>query len=232
MGQRFWEIDFLRGVAIIMMVVFHTLFDLNYFGYYNIDVMHSLRYFAIATASIFIFVSGICTTISYSKRKSYTRRFIRGAEIFGFGLIATFVTWVFLKEGFVVFGILHFIGISIIASYFFVRFKKLNFLMGIALVTMGIYLQGLVFNFPWLLWLGLRMEGFYSVDYFPMLPWYGLFLFGLSFGNKFYPNGRRGFHIPNFKNKFIKGFCFLGRHSLLIYLLHQIFIVGILYIIF
>ena len=58
--KRFWEIDALRGVAIIMMVIFHTVFDLNYFGSYGFDLYSGLWFYvARATATIFIFLVGV-----------------------------------------------------------------------------------------------------------------------------------------------------------------------------
>jgi uncharacterized membrane protein len=157
----------------------------------------------------------------------------RGLELFGLGMVATLVTWLFLGSGFVVFGILHFIGLSVILGILFTRFKFTNILLGAAAIMFGLYLQGLATEGPWLLWLGLMPMGFYSVDYFPLLPWFGIFLFGIAFGNAFYPKGKRAFRIPDLaKNFFAKYVCFLGRHSLLIYLVHQLIIVAILWLIF
>jgi len=68
--KRFWEIDFLRGLAIIMMILFHLLYDLNYFGEYNLN-LHSgfWWYFARMTATIFILLVGISLTLSFSRAK-------------------------------------------------------------------------------------------------------------------------------------------------------------------
>jgi uncharacterized membrane protein len=132
----------------------------------------------------------------------------------------------------VIFGILHFIGLSVIIGYFFARFRFKNLLMGIAAIVAGLFLHTMFFDFPWLLWLGLKPSGFYTIDYFPLLPWFGVFLFGLFLGNRFYPEGKRGFRFPEFDSGFVKILCFLGRHSLVIYLLHQIIIVSVITIIF
>ena len=34
---RFWEVDFFRGLAVILMIVYHTIFDLNYFGTISLE---------------------------------------------------------------------------------------------------------------------------------------------------------------------------------------------------
>lgn len=240
LSQRFWEIDFLRGIAIIMMVLYHLLYNLHYFAHYNVNVYSGFwLYFARATATTFIFLVGVSLTVSFSKatkisldeKKLFLKYLIRGLKIFSWGLIITLVTWVFLREGCVVFGILHLIGISIILAYPFLRFPSWNLLIGLLLIFSGQYLNGLTFNFPWLVWLGFRPAQFYSVDYFPLLPWFGLVLIGIFFGNLLYPDYSRKFQLANFSYfSVIKIFCFLGKHSLLIYLIHQPLIIVLLYL--
>ena len=38
MTARFWEIDFARGLAVIGMIIFHALWQLNYFGYTTLSL--------------------------------------------------------------------------------------------------------------------------------------------------------------------------------------------------
>ena len=241
-AQRFWEIDFLRGIAIVIMIIYHLLYDMNYFGQYNINLYSVFwLYFAPATAAVFIFLVGISLTLSFSKAKklskvkSKSKLFLkylqRGIKIFSWGLVMTLVTWVFLREGFVIFGALHLIGISIILAYPFLKLRLWNLLIGILLIFLGLYLKGLTFNFYWLVWLGFKPAHFYTVDYFPLLPWFGVILVGLFFGNLFYPDYSRKFQLPDFSDfSIIKSFCFLGKHSLLIYLLHQPLMIAVFYL--
>ena len=235
-STRFWEIDTIRGIAVVMMISFHFLYDLNYFHYISINLYHS--YFLIYvyfTASLFLLLVGISLTLSYSKaQKTFTKKklrfkFIRrGLFIFSLGLLITFVTWIYLPRGFIVFGVLHCIGISIILAHPFIRYIIQPFLLGILFIAIGIFIKTLTFDFPYLLWLGFTPSNFYTVDYFPLLPWFGVVLIGISIGNTFYANGIRKFTL-NDKNHLIivKITTFLGRHSLIIYLLHQVILVGI-----
>jgi len=240
--ERFWEIDFLRGIAIIMMVIYHLLYSLHYFSHYNINVYSGFwMYFARATATLFIFLVGVSISISFSRTKNFSsdakeaRLFLkylrRGLKVFSWGLIITLVTWQFLREGFVIFGILHLIGISIILAYPFLKLRYWNLLIGLFCIFLGAYLKGFVFNFYWLSWLGFRPAQFYSVDYFPLLPWFGLVLIGIFFGNLLYPDYSRKFQLANFSYfSVIKIFCFLGKNSLFIYLIHQPLIIALLYL--
>jgi len=238
--QRFWEIDFLRGLAIIMMVIFHLLYDLTYFGGYNLNIHSGFwLYFARATATIFIFLVGVSLTLSFSRsgkiqnsrQKLYLKYLKRGLRIFSWGLIITLVTWIFLRDGFVLFGILHLIGISIILAYPFLKLRYLNLLLGIAIVSLGIHLNNFTFSFYWLVWLGFVPDHFCTVDYFPIVPWFGVILIGVFFGNLLYPDYTRKFNLWDCSNfKFIGLFCLLGRHSLAIYLVHQPILVTLLYL--
>jgi uncharacterized membrane protein len=237
-NRRFWEIDALRGMAIIMMIVYNYLFTLKYFDVLDVDV-HSVFWmvFAYVTASVFILLVGISLTLSYSRAKEHkTKKELlikylkRGLKIFGWGLIITASTFVFLKSGFIVFGILHFIGLSIILSYPFLKMGLENLLLGIVFISVGVYVSHFTFDFPWLVWLGFMPRHFYTLDYFPLLPWFGVVLVGLFLGNFLYPDHVRTFNLPDLSGlSFIRFLCFLGRHSLLIYLLHQPVLVALLY---
>lgn len=232
--KRFWEIDFLRAIAVIMMIIFHALYDFNYFNIYKFNVNAGFwLYFARATASIFIFLVGISLILSFSKAKnnSYSKYFKKGLKVFFLGLIISLVTYLFLEKGFIIFGILHFIGISVILSYPFLKLKRLNLVLGVVLILIGIYLNEFQFSFNWLLWAGLKPQNFYTLDYFPLLPWFGVVLFGIFFGNALYKDYKRRFKLPNLtKFSIIRKLCFVGQNSLIIYLIHQPILIILLYI--
>jgi len=114
--NRFWEIDFFRGIAIIRMLIFNYSFALSFLGLYTFK--EGLLFPGLA-AYIFIFLSGLCLTISYNriKKKSsnmYKKFSLRGLKIFGYGILITIITYIAFPQFFIIFGILHFIGISII----------------------------------------------------------------------------------------------------------------------
>ncbi len=226
--KRFFELDFLRGIAIMLMILYHALFDLNYFAGFGFELWSGLFWLVGRTSAfIFIFIVGVSLTISYSRAKGkitgfslFKKYFLRGGKIFSWGLIITAVTYVFLPTGTIYFGVLHFIGLSIALAYPFLKFRYLNLILAAIFVVIGFYLKQSVFGFSYLLFLGLRPEVFYTLDYFPIFPWFGVVLLGIFFGNTFYAKGQRRFLIPDLSAK-LKPLLFLGRNSLLIYLLHQ-----------
>lgn len=237
-GQRYPEIDFFRGLAIAMMVFYHLFLDLSFFSVAAIPI-YTLPWqaFARATAILFILIAGLSLSISYSRtqkanpRDSLKKNIRRGLKLFLLGLLITAATYLYIPEGFIIFGILHFLGIATIVSYPFLRMGKANLFLGIIIILIGVVTYSMQFDFPHLLWLGLRPAGFYTLDYFPLLPWLGVFLLGIFLGKAFYPGGsRKREWYPRLP--FQGGFAFLGRHSLLVYLVHQPAIVILLFLLF
>ncbi len=230
--NRFWEIDSLRGIAIIMMIASNFVTDLDYFNITNVNSVSGVWwFFARTTAIIFIFLVGVSLAISYSRAQASSRmpnahiffKFLnRGLKIFSWGLIITLVSWLFLKNDFIIFGILHLIGLSIILAYPFLKLRFENLFLGAAIIIAGFFIQYLKVNSLWFLWLGLTPQNFFYIDYEPLIPWFGVVLLGIFAGNTIYKKGLRAFKLPAFENNAaIKYLSLLGRNSLLIYLIHQ-----------
>lgn len=235
---RLWEVDALRGVAIIMMVVYHLLFDLSSLGGYDIDVYTGFwRYWARATASLFILLVGVSLTLSLARAgragpgASLFPKFLRrGVGVFACGLLVTAATGLLFPQAIVTFGILHFIGASIVLAYPFLRLGWPNLLLGLAAIALGLAVAGATLPFPWLLWLGLPPAGYMTFDYFPLLPWFGLVLLGVWLGGALYPGHTRRFSLPDLGAALpVRLLGAMGRRSLLIYLLHQPVLMGILW---
>ncbi len=236
---RFWEVDFLRGMAIVLMVLFHLVFDLNYFGVCKVEISSGFWfYLARFTASIFLLLVGVSLTLSHSRARLLGqidrfryRLMKRGLWIFSLAMGVTLVTYLFMGRGFIVFGVLHLISVSLLLAYPFLRLHGVNFLFGLSFILAGLFLQSLSVDFPWLLWLGLAPMDFRSVDYFPLLPWFGVILIGVAFGDLFYRGYSRRIPVPDLAgSSLIRWLAFLGRNSLAIYLAHQPVIIGLMYL--
>ena len=67
---RYWEVDALRGIAIVEMVFFHFIWDLAYFGLYQVNPLSGpWQFFARNIASTFIGVMGLSLTLSYTRAR-------------------------------------------------------------------------------------------------------------------------------------------------------------------
>jgi uncharacterized membrane protein len=222
-GGRFWEVDAARGVAILMMVVYHFTFDLYAFGGYDVDAVSGFwARFADATASLFLFLVGVSLAVSSRRGGGGFRKYLlRGIRIFGYGMLLTAIFLVF-GMGIVAFGILHLIGVSIVLSYPFLKLRLANLLLGVAIFAAGLYVQAWdPTGSAWLLPFGVVPEGWAMPDYRPLLPWFGVVLVGLFFGNVVYGDGRRPAGVPSAAPAPVRPLLPLGRNSLAIYLVHQ-----------
>jgi uncharacterized membrane protein len=193
--------------------------------------MHSGSWaiFARGIASTFLFVLGVSLTLRYSRLKSHLsgwplfRKFLlRGVKIFAWGMVVTVVTYFALGHGYVIFGILHLLGLSTVLAYPFLRSRWASLVAAIVVIGLGIYVSDLRSPLPWLLWLGVMQTNRYMVDFYPVLPWSGVALLGVFAGLTLYPGGIPRFTLPDLTQKApVRGLTFLGRHALLIYLVHQ-----------
>ena len=226
-GFRYWEIDALRGIGVVMMITFHTVFALDFFGAVAVEVAQGLwRFFALATATIFIAVAGVSLSISSARAAQHLDRrgvaeknLRRGAGIFLLGMGITLVTWLLLPDEYILFGVLHCIGLSIALSPLFLGLGRRNLLLGAVIILLGPIVAQIEGPLA-LAWLGIHPADFASLDYVPLVPWLGVFLAGMGTGALLYPGGRRGFPARDGERAPIGPLTFLGRHSLPIYLVH------------
>lgn len=227
--ERNQIIDLIRGVDIVLMVLFNYSVTLRYFGL--IRVPSGFLYWTVlpaSIASIFIFLSGTVVSISFKKNKAaFNRRyFLRGAKLAVFAAFITLFTYISVPERTIFFGILHFFAVSSFVIPFFVKYNRLNLIAGLSIIISGLYLQQKEFDFSYLLWLGFIPDNFSTFDYFPVLPWLGVLLFGMYSGE--YITGRMA--NIKIKNKLAGIFTFFGKNSLIIYLIHQPVLIFILII--
>jgi uncharacterized membrane protein len=237
-SSRYWEIDALRGAAVLGMIGFHLAWDLAMYGLVRVNMGRGpWPWFSRIIATTFLTLVGISLVISDSKGKgssAFRKYLLRGAKVFGLGMIITGVTYLFLGRSYVVFGILHLIGFSIVAAYPFLPYRRRwgSLLVGIAFIAAGSYLNRQSATTPWYIWLGVNEFGRSMVDWYPVLPWFGMVLVGIWLGHTLYRGGQRQFVLPDASGApVIRQFATLGRHALLVYLVHQPVLMGILFVV-
>jgi uncharacterized membrane protein len=229
---RIWEIDFLRGLSIILMVFYHLFYDLwalsGISKFLGVSIVLSNIYWSIAQyffAGLFIVLSGISSTLSRSNIR-------RGLRLFGFAIIVSAATYVFDPSSVILFGILHCLAVSILI-YGLALERSISTtcayagaaVLGLS-VAVSLMMKQTTVGFDWLLPLGIHTPAYSAADYFPLLPWLGIFLVGTALGKSVYAAKRsliRGQLPVSFINV-------AGRHSLLIYIIHQPVILGVLYV--
>ena len=166
----------------------------------------------------FAAMGGTCATLG----SGHTRR---GLLVFACGMVCTAVTLGMYLLGFsgqeiiIYFGVLHCLGVCMLL---WGGFRKLPTwalgVLGAALTAAGLWLRTRYVSFPWLIVLGFAPDWFASSDYFPLFPNLGYFLLGAVLGRALYAEKKS--LLPR-ENPPAKALQWMGRKSLLIYLLHQ-----------
>ena len=240
---RFWDVDAVRGVAMILVATYHLVYDLDALGGYPVNSTGMFwGNFADTSAFMFVFLVGLSLALSHDRTRSKTpsgaslfpKYLMRGLRIFGYGMLITVVFWA-LNAGVVIFGILHMIGLSIILAYPFLRLRWTSLLAGLLVIGAGAFVQAnqgmFVLHGIWgflLAPFGILPAGIYMDDYRALLPWFGVVLLGLFCGNVFYLPRRRKAPLGPTPG-YVRPLAFVGRHTLLIYLVHQPVLIALLW---
>ena len=226
--ERLWEVDAGRGVAIVMMVIYHLAWDLWGFGGFDIDLRSGFwHYFQLITANLFIGIVGVSLALRYQRMTShgqprYAPFFQRGVVIFSWGVVVGLVTFLFAPSRYVQFGILHLIGFSTLVAYPFLRWRWANLVLAALIFLMGRVVKIGGWDASWLGWVGLDASPRPAYDFFPFIPWFGVILLGVFLGNTLYTHGERRFSLPDLSRVLpVRWLQLLGQNSLLIYLIHQ-----------
>ncbi len=228
--HRLVGLDVFRGWAIILMILFHFAYDLAYFHLVHFSVVHDpfwvhLRY---GIVSIFLISVGVSLGIVHTPRIRWDKVRRRAMILGGAAMLVTIATRIQSPHGWVYFGILHLIFVASLTGLLFVRFPRVALLAAI-LILYGSY-TGWLLELQHHVYLALRRTlhlPHYTEDLARFFPWMAAVLIGIgAYGTGVY---RRFFSIPllSARTRFNGFLAFLGRHALLIYLIHLPVLFGI-----
>ena len=238
-NKRYYLIDALRGVALIIMVVYHTLWDLSaIFGSAPVWFTPTADYLLQrVTAFLFLSLSGFSFGLGRRHLKSALRTLIGG-------VIVIIAPYIFMPRAAAYFGVLVFLASATvimiplrflfdkISPYIIAPLSLLLFFftenIADGYLGFGAYsvaLPTILYNDLFTAYLGFPPADFMSLDYFPIFPWIFFFFFGYAI-----------YRMISDKNRLNRLACariapleWLGRHTLIIYLIHQPIILGTLY---
>ena len=224
---RLCAVDAVRGAAIINMIVYHFCWDLSNLGLLplNMTVSQPCVIWQRSICTVFIFVSGFCFSLSRRPIKN-------GAVLLLWGGMITAATMLFSPKNRIIFGILTFLGCAaLLTACLNSLIKKISPSLGLISAFM-LFVLTYNINKDYILsvplpprlyanmitaFLGFPFRGFFSADYFSLIPWYFLYLAGyFAFAVMEKHSLLRFLKRPN-----VPVLGFIGRHSLIIYILHQ-----------
>ena len=240
-SKRICILDEIRGTAVILMILYHTLFSMTFLFHmeYFYPLMMKVFPYEPVIPILFISICGIVCSFSRNNLK-------RGIKIFVGAFLVTAGTYIFIPEEVIICGILHFLSAALLLYTFTEKWiSKIPVMMGMTISLLlfiafynvpnhyigilpypSIRLPDEFYQYYILSFLGFPSTDFYSGDYFPLIPHIFLF-FGGVFAGKYLKEK----NLPNFMyKKYCPPLDFIGRHALIIYMVHQPVIIGILYL--
>ena len=202
MKKRIVFLDLWRGLAVIAMVIFHIFFMVNFYDFYVVDMGAGvLKWLGDFARWSFLILVGI--SFSFSSRN----QLVRGGKLFLIAMLITLVTYFAVGEEYVRFGIFHLIAVAIILGSGFRKKPLLAMILGVLIFGTSFWIRSVGVSNWWMFLLG--NGGINSIDYFPIFPWLGVVFFGIGLGKVKWPAVG---NIPWIE--------YLGKHSLVIYLIH------------
>lgn len=230
--KRIQIIDTFRGLTIVSMVLFHLFYNINYYwtlDFYNETLFNRIWQLSIAIS--FFLISGLTSTF-LSPKENIKRGLITSL----IGFLITFITYFFAKEQLIIWGVLNGLGSSMILGGLFQ--KRISYKIRPVLFIIFIFSykipQGILENYKVfgnlyeknLFFLGFPADTFASSDYFAIIPWTFIFMAGLSLGK--YLKMRNYFDCDVKENMLSE----IGKHSLAIYISHQIILYPLITLIY
>ena len=233
---RYARLDELRGLDLLSMIAYHGCWDAVFlFGlraeWYTGWPGHLWQQ---SICWVFILLSGFCVPLGRHPLR-------RGARVFAAGALVTAVTLVFMPEDRVIFGVLTLLGsamlltglldpllkkipagagLGVSAVLFALTYHTQEGFWGLGRARL--FLPRALYANLFTAFFGCFPDGFFSTDYFPLLPW--LFLFWAGY----YLHGVVQRRMEPLRRPVCMPLGWLGRHSLLLYLLHQPVLYGIM----
>lgn len=234
--SRIILLDTIRGISVIEMVWYHLMYDLVYL--WNVDIswfsIEQCRIWQRSIVWTFLLISGI--SFHFSKK-----HWKKGGKLLLLASLLWMCTIVFLPSETIIFGVLHFLGTAIlITAALEPILEKIPSIPGMAVClccvilfqdissgkigigSISTRLPSCMYSSKWMYWLGFPDESFYSADYVPLLPW--IFVFWNSYFLWKGINEKQKEYLSQLPSE--PYISFIGRHSLLIYMLHQPLLYG------
>ncbi|MCH9813670.1 MAG: DUF1624 domain-containing protein [Epsilonproteobacteria bacterium] len=222
MSTRLYGLDVFRGYGVFLMLIFHLFYDLNHFGYLNLDINNSWFWqtFRVIIVTIFLLTVGINLKLTHKNKfnpKSFIKRF------FLLGISASLVsiaTYIQFPQAWIYFGVLHFIWVASIIGVLLLRQVVWLWTILIISIVSMLFETHFLHSFYTILQKPFSLPQ-YTLDLVPLFPWLGIVLLGILMVH--YTIYKRLFThdlliLHTRINRFLS---LLGKHALMIYLTHQ-----------
>lgn len=225
--NRNYTLDIVRTLAIVLMVIFHFIYDLKFFAYITWDIPdgNGWQQFRWLIISLFFLCLGISLTFAHKHALRVQKFIYRVAQISAAALIISIATYFAIPENWIFFGVLHFLAFASCVVIFFVNKPKFSLFIGAVFISVGA-LE--VFPNRWPFHLVFDGLPKYTNDYVAIFPWLGMVFIGVFIAHtQWFQNDPFATSSGRARKAWL---VWPGQHSLSIYLLHQPIMMGALYL--
>jgi uncharacterized membrane protein len=221
--RRLPIVDALRGLAIAQMIVYHFIYDLDFFGFIQVQMLVDQSWTGWRTAIVtqFLLLVGLSLSLRAAFKPQWCDFWKRWLQIALAAALVSLGTWFAFDARFAWFGILHFIAVALVLVRPMTRFGILNLMLGFAALAAGQFYSSEFFDAEPQNAIGFAAHKPYNVDYVPLFPWIGVVLIGGGLGGLWL---RRACVLPAWAerlNRPLGPLNWLGSWSLTVYLVHQ-----------
>jgi uncharacterized membrane protein len=222
-------LDALRGGALCAMIVYHFCFDLRHYGVLRADFEHDALWLAARTAilSSFLLLAGVSLVLADRARRPGAAFWRHVGTIAGCALVVSAASYAIFPQSYIWFGVLHAIAVSLVLARPLRGSAALALAAGLVVVVAGIAVASPAFDSRALGWLGFMTAKPQTEDYVPLFPWAGVLFVGVAAGHAL---SRSDFRILAPLARPPRWLAWLGRHSLLVYMVHQPLLLGALWL--
>ncbi len=233
-SMRLERLDIFRGFAIVLMILFHLNYSLvHIFNSEILNISESFWYLLGRVSALsFIFTAGFSYFLAERKYADTVKiKYLKYSFILAiFAGTISIGTYILFPEQFIAFGIIHFFALSFFFLPWITKLWYGVFFLGGSIIIYGISFIPIVQN-PFLFPFGFRTIDFYSADYYPLFPYFWVLLLGYVCWLLAEKYALLHFlHISRNTYFWEKLLIYLGKKSLLLYLIHQPIVIGVVYI--
>jgi uncharacterized membrane protein len=230
-APRLALVDALRGFAVAQMIVYHFIYDLDYFGWVDLAMNRDHPWVGWRTAIVsqFLLLVGVSLVLRTSFRPSAADFWKRWSQVAGAALLVSAGSWMVFGPRFIYFGILHFIAAALLIARPAVGLGAWNLALGAAVIVAGLAFAHPSFDTPPATIIGFMTHKPPTEDYVPLFPWLGVVFVGIGLGTLWQ---RAGWSMPAWLQRWNakppRVLVLLGTWALTVYLLHQPLMLGAL----
>lgn len=232
--MRYGKIDLLRAIAVLCMIVFHFWYTLtNAFWVRSLGNEFLWEIIGRGSALTFLVLAGFSFALAEKKYPDtiIEKYLVSSIKIGFFALLITIGSYLLFPHMYIRFGILHYFAAAFILLLVFRHFWYLNIVFAFVLLLLPQFITFQAQDSTWLIF-GFMPPNFNTLDYFPLIPFFGVSLLGYVLGLLCIEKSWMKYFALNSKSQLLKPILWIGKNSLLVYVVHLPFVYIIPYLFF